>query len=128
MSIPTETRARIITGIDPSSTNEAYLVLAFSPENDEVRQLLDSAYEGDGAFYISTSDAWVAREEIDGRLLIRVERPTEDGIEIMIEASCPAPEGSISEATVAVQSNEEWDEITAGLHSGESPVIFGPKP
>ena len=124
----TKTRVQIITGINPIATDEAYLVIAFSPENVAVQKLFDNAYEGDGAFYIATSDAWIVREEKDGRLWIKLEQLTEDGVEIIIEVSCLASQGPISTITIAVQSDKEWNEIITELRSGELPVILGPKP
>ena len=123
-----KTRAIIANNIDPNSPETSHVVIATPLDDPAIRHLLNSACEGDGAFYVPTTDAWAVLDRRADQVSIRIERLCDGAITVLLETSCPAVAGSLSQATLLVQSDADWPQIFSMLRAREElPVILGPK-
>jgi hypothetical protein len=141
------------TGVDPQAPDAPLLVVvidpAAGPGERAVRNLLDHGYEGDGAFYLLPTDAWVERQLDGTTLTVRIVAPTDQLDELDIEDAGfaepepgdtvllervttvdPALYARTGPGTMVFASRRGTSpaEVVAAIHAADDwPLILGPR-
>ena len=144
------------SGFDPDAPDDVHVIVAVDPdgtaeEERAMSRVMSGAHEGDGAFYVLQTDAWMERALEGDTLVLDVvaypvvlqgvdlagvperSRVDPDAIRVLRAATTVDPEvfARAQDVTVVVEvpPGTGIDDIVAGISDeAVTPVIFAPPP
>ena len=121
--------AWVVSGLHPDHPDTSFIIIPIEIGISPMHALMDRGYEGDGAFYLLTSEVWATREVIEEDLVIQLFWCGQDDPILRRVIHRPDRSANLAVTTllVSARSGDSRSEVLHRLRTGEDwPVVVGP--